>query len=51
MSALIISSEIRLQRREQWKYRKLKRMPAKEEAKIVKQTCEYLSRYLELEVR
>lgn len=30
-------------------YRKLKRMPAKEEAKIVEQTREYLSRYLELE--
>ena len=30
-------------------YRKLKRLPAKEEAKIVEQTREYLSRYLELE--
>lgn len=30
-------------------YRKLKRMPAKEEAKVVEQTREYLSRYLELE--
>jgi len=30
-------------------YRKLKRMPAKEEARIVEQTREYLSRYLELE--
>ena len=30
-------------------YRKLKRMPAREEAKIVEQTREYLSRYLELE--
>jgi Zn-dependent peptidase ImmA (M78 family)/DNA-binding XRE family transcriptional regulator len=30
-------------------YRKLKRMSAKEEAKVVEQTREYLSRYLELE--
>lgn len=30
-------------------YRKLKRLPAKEEAKVVEQTREYLSRYLELE--
>ena len=30
-------------------YRKLKRMPAKEEAKIIEQTKEYLGRYLELE--
>jgi Zn-dependent peptidase ImmA (M78 family)/DNA-binding XRE family transcriptional regulator len=30
-------------------YRKLKRMPVKEEAKVVEQTREYLSRYLELE--
>jgi len=30
-------------------YCKLKRMPAREEAKIVEQTREYLSRYLELE--
>lgn len=30
-------------------YRKLKRMPAKEESKIVEQTKEYLSRYIELE--
>ena len=30
-------------------YRKLKRMPAKEESRIVEQTREYLSRYLELE--
>jgi Zn-dependent peptidase ImmA (M78 family)/DNA-binding XRE family transcriptional regulator len=30
-------------------YRKLKNMPAKEESKIVEQTKEYLSRYLELE--
>jgi len=30
-------------------YRKLKRMPAKEEHKVIEQTREYLSRYLELE--
>jgi Zn-dependent peptidase ImmA (M78 family)/DNA-binding XRE family transcriptional regulator len=30
-------------------YRKLKRLPAKEEVKVVEQTREYLSRYLELE--
>ena len=30
-------------------YRKLTRMPVKEEAKVVEQTREYLSRYLELE--
>jgi len=30
-------------------YRKLKRLPAKEEAKVIEQTREYLSRYLELE--
>lgn len=30
-------------------YRKLKRMPVKEENKIIEQTREYLSRYLELE--
>ena len=30
-------------------YRKLKRMPVKEEQKIIEQTREYLSRYLELE--
>lgn len=30
-------------------YRKLKRMPAKEEAKVVELTRDYLSRYLELE--
>lgn len=30
-------------------YRKLKRIPAKEEAKIIEQTKEYLGRYLELE--
>ena len=30
-------------------YRKLKRMPSKEEAKIIEQTKEYLGRYLELE--
>lgn len=30
-------------------YRKLKRLPAKEEARVVEQTREYLSRYLELE--
>lgn len=30
-------------------YRKLNRLPAKEEAKVVEQTREYLSRYLELE--
>lgn len=30
-------------------YRKLKKMPAKEERKIIEQTREYLSRYLELE--
>jgi Zn-dependent peptidase ImmA (M78 family)/transcriptional regulator with XRE-family HTH domain len=33
----------------QVEYRKLKRLPAKEEAKVVEQTREYLSRYLELE--
>lgn len=33
----------------QIEYRKLKRLPAKEEAKVVEQTKEYLSRYLELE--
>ncbi len=30
-------------------YRKLKKMPAKEEARVVEQTREYLSRYLEIE--
>ncbi|MBR2649092.1 MAG: ImmA/IrrE family metallo-endopeptidase [Sediminibacterium sp.] len=30
-------------------YRKLKRLPVKEEAKVVEQTREYLSRYIELE--
>ncbi len=30
-------------------YRKLKRMPAKEESKVIEQTKEYLGRYLELE--
>lgn len=30
-------------------YRKLKRLPAKEEGRVVEQTREYLSRYLELE--
>jgi Zn-dependent peptidase ImmA (M78 family)/DNA-binding XRE family transcriptional regulator len=33
----------------QVEFRKLKRMPVKEESKVVEQTREYLSRYLELE--
>lgn len=33
----------------QIEYRKLKKLPAKEEEKIIEQTREYLSRYLELE--